>query len=227
MYFVHGWDRHTDITETLATLDDLVSAGKIHNIAWSNLAGWQLQQIISTAKLNGFPSPVALQPQYNLLERGIEVEVLPCCLESGIALTPWSPLGGGWLTGKYSAKTRPSGATRLGEDPNRGVEAYDLRNTDRTHAILNVLQVVADRYERPPAHAALSWLASRPNVASVILGARTADQLKDNLGAFDLILEPSDLTNLTSVSSVEMPAYPYKFLEDWSAMEVWKQLGMG
>lgn len=95
VYFVHGWDRHTEVAETLATLGDLVRVGKLHHIAWSNLAGWQLQKVVSTAQSQGAPAPVALQPQYNLLDRGIELEVLPCCLEAGLGVTPWSPLGGG------------------------------------------------------------------------------------------------------------------------------------
>ena len=225
VYFIHGWDRHTDVADTLAVLSDLVRAGKIHNIAWSNVTGWQLQKIVSTAGAAGHPAPVALQPQYNLLDRGIEIEVLPCCLEAGIALTPWSPLGGGWLTGKYSADARPRGATRLGEDPGRGVEAYDVRNTKRTYAILDVVRAVADRCDRPPAHVALAWLTSRPGVASVLLGARSADQLRDNLAAADLVLEQSDLAALTDASSGGLPAYPYGFLEDWCDMDVWKRLG--
>lgn len=225
LYFIHGWDRHTNIAETLATLNDLVRAGKIHNIAWSNVTGWQLQKVISTAKQHGFPVPVALQPQYNLLDRGIEVEVLPCCLEEGIALTPWSPLGGGWLTGKYTAQTLPVGRSRLGEDPNRGVEAYDGRNNSRTHAILSVVKSIADRHNRPVAHVALQWLLSRPNVASVLLGARTTDQLKDNLGAADLVLSPSEIAKLTQISSGGLPEYPYRFVEEWSEIDVWKQLG--
>ncbi len=225
VYFIHGWDRHTDIAETLATLGDLVRAGKIHSIAWSNVSGWQLQKILSTAAALSVPVPVALQPQYNLLERGIEIEVLPCCLEAGIALTPWSPLGGGWLTGKYSSDSRPGGATRLGENPDRGVEAYDVRNTKRTHAILKMLRSVADHHNRPPAHVALAWLADRPGVASILLGARTADQLADNLAAGDLKLDPSELDKLTKISGGGLPAYPYRFLEAWSDLDIWKQLG--
>ncbi|MEM8851687.1 MAG: aldo/keto reductase [Pseudomonadota bacterium] len=226
LYFVHGWDPQTDVADTLGVLGDLVGSGKIHNIAWSNLAGWQLQKIVSTAQAQRLPVPVAVQPQYNLLDRGIEIEVLPCCLETGIALTPWSPLGGGWLTGKYGAEARPSGASRLGEDPARGVEAYHLRNTDRTYAILNVLRAVAERYGRPMAHVALAWLLARPGVASVLLGARTSDQLADNLAAVDLVLEPSDLAALTDVSAPGLPAYPYGFLRDWSKMDVWTRLGV-
>ncbi|MGF1475286.1 MAG: aldo/keto reductase [Geminicoccaceae bacterium] len=225
VYFIHGWDRHTDVADTLACLGDLVRAGKIHNIAWSNVTGWQLQKILSTAQAQGFPSPVALQPQYNLLDRGIEIEVLPCCLEAGIALTPWSPLGGGWLTGKYTAEARPSGATRLGEDPDRGVEAYGLRNNARTHAILQVLRSVADRLGRPPAHVALSWLTSRPGVASILLGARTTGQLAENLAAADLVLDPAEVDELTKASAGGLPAYPYGFVQDWSEVDVWKRLG--
>ncbi|MEP0520492.1 MAG: aldo/keto reductase [Hyphomicrobiales bacterium] len=225
LYFIHGWDKHTDVADTLATLADLVRAGKIHNIAWSNVTGWQLQKIISTARQHGFPIPVALQPQYNLLDRGVEVEVLPCCLEEGIALTPWSPLGGGWLTGKYSPEARPEGASRLGEDPNRGVEAYDLRNNSRTHTILAVLRSIAEQHNRPMTHVALAWLLSRPGVASILLGARTARQLTSNLAASDLILAPTDLKELTIASSGGLPDYPYKFVEEWSKFDVWKRLG--
>ncbi len=225
VYFVHGWDRDTDIADTLGALGDLVSHGKIHDIAWSNVAGWQLQRIVSTASAHRLPMPIALQPQYNLLERGIEIEVLPCALETGIGLTPWSPLGGGWLTGKYAADARPSGTTRLGEDPGRGVEAYDVRNTDRTHAILTELRSVSTRYERPPAHVALAWLASRPGVSSILLGARTVEQLEANLAAVDLFLDEADLDALTKASSTGLPAYPYGFLADWSEMDVWRRLG--
>lgn len=225
LYFVHGWDRETDIAETLAALGELVRAGKIHHAGWSNVTGWQLQKIVSTARAHGWPVPVAVQPQYNLLERGIELEILPCCLEEGIALTPWSPLGGGWLTGKYRADARPAGATRLGETPDRGVEAYDLRNTRRTHAILDLLRSVAERLGRPSAHVALAWLASRPGVASILLGARNAEQLEDNLTAAGLALGPADLAALTGVSAPGRPAYPYGFVADWSGLDVWARLG--
>jgi aryl-alcohol dehydrogenase-like predicted oxidoreductase len=225
LYFVHGWDCHTDVAETLGTLGDLVRAGKLHHTGWSNVAGWQLQKIVSTAEANGLPRPVALQPQYSLLDRGIEVEVLPCALENGIGLTPWSPLGGGWLTGKYSADARPEGATRLGENPDRGVEAYDLRNTPRTHGLLDVLRSIAERLDRPMAHVALAWLWARPGVASVLLGARTADQLAANLGAADLVLHPTDIEALTQASAIGVPSYPYGFLGDWSGLDVWRRLG--
>ena len=225
VYFVHGWDPRTGVEETLDTLGDLIRAGKIRASAWSNLAGWQLRGILSTAEARGLPMPVALQPQYNLLDRGIELEVMPCCLEAGVSLTPWSPLGGGWLTGKYAADARPSGRTRLGEDPDRGVEAFDRRNTDRTHAILAALRSVADRCGRPPAHVALAWLAARPGVASILLGARDAAQLTDNLAALDLALDREAMDELTRASACGLPPYPYGFLQDWCGVDVWRRLG--
>lgn len=225
VYFVHGWDDVTPVEETLDTLSALVRAGKIHGVAWSNVTGWQLQQILTTAALGGFVSPVALQPQYNLLDRGIEVEVMPCCLAAGLAMTPWSPLGGGWLTGKYDRNNRPTGVSRLGEDPERGVEAYDGRNNERTWRILDEVKAIADAHGRPAAHVALAWLLSRPGVASVLLGARTSEQLADNLAAADLVLDDEQLARLTSVSAPGVPPYPYGMIEDFCDVTVWKQLG--
>lgn len=225
IYFVHGWDRQTDIDETLTTLADLRRAGKIHYVAWSNLSGWQLQKIVSHARFNRLPTPIALQPQYNLLDRTIEFEVLPCCLEEGIGITPWSPLGGGWLTGKYTAKQDPTGATRLGEDPGRGVEAYHLRNTDRTYRILSVLSDIAQELNRPPAHVALAWLADRPCVSAPLLGARTSEQLLDNLAAADLRLSKEQTERLNFISAPGLPDYPYGFLRDWSNEGIWDQIG--
>ncbi|MDJ0820563.1 MAG: aldo/keto reductase [Paracoccaceae bacterium] len=227
IYFIHGWDRETEIDETLSTLGDFVREGKVHYVAWSNLAGWQVQKIVSHARAHRLPVPVALQPQYNLLDRTIELEVLPCCEAEGIGLTPWSPLGGGWLTGKYHPDTRPTGATRLGEDPNRGVEAYDLRNTDHTWHILSVLHDVAEELGRPAAHVALAWLADRPCVSAPLLGARSAEQLADNLRAADLVLTPEQTERLTQASAPGLPAYPYGFLRNWSKLDIWDRLGTG
>lgn len=136
-----------------------------------------------------------------------------------------SPLGGGWLTGKYQRDRIPTGSSRLGEDPNRGVEAYELRNNEHTFRILDVLAAVAERHHRPMAHVAIAWLSSRPGVASVLLGARTIDQLNDNLAARDLELDDQSLHELTAVSAIELPPYPYRFLESWSQLDVWQQLG--
>jgi aryl-alcohol dehydrogenase-like predicted oxidoreductase len=226
LYSVHGWDKDVPVEATLEALADLVSQGVIHHVGWSNVTGWQLQKIISTADARNLPRPVALQPQYNLLDRGIEPEILPCCLDEGISITPWSPLGGGWLTGKYSGEKRPEGATRLGENPARGVEAYDVRNTDKTHRILQVLREIAAAHDRPLSHIALAWLLQRPGVGSVLLGSRTVAQLEDNLGAAGLTLSMDEVAALTTVSAPGLPPYPYGLLEDYAGLTVWKELGV-
>jgi aryl-alcohol dehydrogenase-like predicted oxidoreductase len=124
LYQVHAWDPWTPIEETLAALDSFVQAGKAHYVGLSNFTGWQLQKTVDAADAMGLTRPVTLQPQYSLLVREIEWEIVPAALENGLGLLPWSPLGGGWLSGKYQRDTVPTGATRLGENPERGVERY-------------------------------------------------------------------------------------------------------
>jgi aryl-alcohol dehydrogenase-like predicted oxidoreductase len=113
LYQVHAWDPLTPIAETLRTLDSFVKAGKIRYIGLSNFTGWQVQKAVATAAALGLEAPVTLQPQYNLLVRELEWEIVPSCLDAGLGLLPWSPLGGGWLSGKYRREERPTGATRL------------------------------------------------------------------------------------------------------------------
>ena len=227
VYFVHGWDQATPVEETLDTLAAQVRAGRIHHIGGSNVTGWQLQRILTTARFGGYVVPTVLQAQYNLLDRGIEWEVLPCCLEESVAVMPWSPLGGGWLTGKYARDTAPTGPTRLGDDPTRGVEAYDLRNTERTWRILDVVTAIARRHDRPPLQVALAWLLSRPAVATIALGARTAAQLDDNLAAADLVLDEQELAELTAVSDPGLPPYPYGLVPQFCDVPHWRRLGIG
>ncbi|MEV0715097.1 aldo/keto reductase [Asanoa sp. NPDC050611] len=117
LYQAHAWDPLTPIEETLRFYDDAVRAGKIRYVGVSNFVGWQLQKAVLLARFGGLPPIVTLQPQYNLLARDIEHEVVPVCLNEGIGILPWSPLGGGWLTGKYRRDEVPTGATRLGENP--------------------------------------------------------------------------------------------------------------
>jgi aryl-alcohol dehydrogenase-like predicted oxidoreductase len=225
VYFVHGWDPHTPVDESLDALSALVRSGKIHQLGWSNVTGWQLQRIVATARAGGHVVPSVVQPQYNLLDRGIEWEVLPCCVEERLATTPWSPLGGGWLTGKYGRNERPSGATRLGEDPNRGVEAYDRRDNERTWRILDEVRSVADRHGCAMAHVAIAWLLGRPTVASVLLGARTRDQLDEVLVGAALELDDDDRARLDSVSAPGLPDYPYGMIEEHCGVAHWREFG--
>jgi aryl-alcohol dehydrogenase-like predicted oxidoreductase len=213
LYQVHSYDPQTPLDETLHFLDDAVSAGKISYVGLSNFTGWQVQKAVDVATARGLARPVTLQPQYNLLVREIEWEIIPACAAEGVGRLPWSPLGGGWLTGKYRADERPSGATRLGENPDRGVEAYDRRSTaDRTWDVIEVVREVAEARGASMAQIALAWVNDRPMVSSVILGARTLTQLEDNLGAADVRLSAEETRLLDVASDPAAADYPYGVL---------------
>ncbi|MEZ5117179.1 MAG: aldo/keto reductase [Candidatus Nanopelagicales bacterium] len=210
LYQVHAWDPLTPVDEWLRFLDDAVASGRVGYVGLSNFTGWQTQKTVDRADARGWVRPVSMQPQYNLLAREVEWEVVPVCAEEGLGLLPWSPLGGGWLTGKYRRDTAPTGATRLGEDPERGVEAYGPRAArERTWAVLDALTGIAENRGVPPAVVALAWLHDRPTVASVVLGARTVDQLRANLGAVGVHLDVTETESLDAASSPDAPDYPY------------------
>jgi aryl-alcohol dehydrogenase-like predicted oxidoreductase len=210
LYQVHGYDPLTPLEETLQFLDDAVRAGKVDYVGLSNFTGWQVQRAVDVAEFARWSPPVTLQPQYNLLAREIEWEIVPAARANGLGLLPWSPLGGGWLTGKYRRDERPTGRTRLGENPERGVEAYDRRSTvERTWDVVDAVRAVADDRGVTMPQVALAWLADRPAVSSVILGARTVEQLDDNLGAAGLHLTAEETARLDAVSDPGAADYPY------------------
>ncbi|MDH3539617.1 MAG: aldo/keto reductase [Acidimicrobiia bacterium] len=224
LYQVHAWDPETPLEETLETLNDLVTAGKIRHAGVSNFTGWQLQRAVLTARHRGWAPIESLQPKYSLLSRDIELELLPLCLEENLGVLPWSPLGGGWLSGKYTPEERPTGATRLGENPARGIEAYDLRNTDRTWSILEVVRVIATARDATMSQVALNWVRGRPGVTSVLLGARTVDQLVDNLTALSWELNDNEISVLNEVSAPGIPIYPHGFMEAYAGVTIWEDL---
>jgi aryl-alcohol dehydrogenase-like predicted oxidoreductase len=210
LYQLHAWDALAPIDETLRFLDDAISAGKIGYYGFSNFLGWQLTKAVHVAAAHGWTPPVTLQPQYNLLVRGIEHEIIPAAADAGIGLLPWSPLGGGWLSGKYQRDVAPTGATRLGEDPKRGMEAWEARNSDeRTWQVVDAVKSIADAHGASSSQVALAWLLAQPSVTSVILGARTVAQLDDNVGAVDLALTTEELATLTDASDPRIDDYPY------------------
>ncbi|WP_062012502.1 aldo/keto reductase [Aureimonas sp. AU4] len=210
LYQLHAFDALTPIEETLRFLDDAVSAGKIAYWGFSNFLGWQLTKAVHVARAHGFAAPATLQPQYNLLVRDIEHEIVPACLDAEIGLLPWSPLAGGWLTGKYRRDERPTGSTRLGENPERGMEAFGPRNGEEaTWTAIEAVQLIAESRGVTMAQVALAWLAARPAVTSVILGARDTRQLDDNMGAADLVLSVEETQRLDDASARPMPDYPY------------------
>lgn len=225
LYQIHAWDPEVPIEETLGTLDSLVSVGKVRHIGVSNFTGWQLERAVQVSARNDWAPIVSLQPQYNLLSREIELDVLPACLEHGLGVLPWSPLGGGWLTGKYTAGQRPLGHTRLGEDPGRGVEAYDLRNTRRTWDVIEAVQAISERRDVPMSQVALNWVRNRPGVTSVLLGCRTVEQLRENLDSLSWNLDTEEMKSLTEISAPGISTYPYGFLEHNAGVDIWERLG--
>jgi aryl-alcohol dehydrogenase (NADP+) len=224
LYQIHAWDPETPVEETMETLNGFVEAGKIRFVGVSNFLGWQLERAAQVCETNGWAPVVSLQPQYNLLARDIELELMPLCIDREIGLLPWSPLGGGWLTGKYRRDTAPSGASRLGENPTRGLEAYDLRNTERTWRIVDAVQAIAERRDVAMSEVAINWLRSRPMVSSLLLGVRTVAQLEENLRAIDWDLDDDELTLLNEVSAPGIPTYPQGFLENEAGMSDWERL---
>jgi len=209
LYQVHAYDALTPLEETLRTLDQFVRAGKIRYYGLSNFTGWQLTKAVHLARAMNVAGPVTLQPQYSLLAREIEWEIVPAVLDAGLGMLPWSPLGGGWLSGKYQRDQRPTGDTRLGDDPNRGMEAYDRRGTERTWNVIDAVQKVAEDRGVSMAEVALAWLTDRPAVTSTILGARTLSQLETNLRAAGLHLTGAETAALDAASAPQVADYPY------------------
>jgi aryl-alcohol dehydrogenase (NADP+) len=209
LYQVHAYDALTPVEETLRTLDRFIQAGKIRYYGLSNFTGWQLTKAVHLARALNVAAPVTLQPQYSLLSREIEWEIVPACLDGGLGLLPWSPLGGGWLSGKYQRDQRPTGDTRLGDDPNRGMEAYDRRGTEQTWNVIDEVQKIAENHGVSMAEVALAWVTARPAVTSTILGARTLEQLEANLGAANLTLTEAETAALDAVSHPAVADYPY------------------
>jgi aryl-alcohol dehydrogenase-like predicted oxidoreductase len=211
LYQLHGWDPLTPVEETLRFLDDAVRAGKIRYAGLSNFLGYQIQKYVDLADRLGLASrPVSVQPQYNLLARAIEWEVVPACEGAGIGLLPWSPLASGWLTGKYQRDSAPAADTRLAEGMDQGMRIWNDRGqADRTWQVLDALRKVADERGVSMGQVAIAWVLHRPAVSSVILGARTLDQLNDNLAAASLALTAEDIRLLDEASDPVAPDYPY------------------
>jgi aryl-alcohol dehydrogenase-like predicted oxidoreductase len=210
LYQAHAWDALTPLEETLRFFDDAVRAGKIRYAGVSNFLGWQLQKAAMLTEFLGLAPIVTLQPQYNLLVREIEFELTDVCESENIGILPWSPLAGGWLTGKYRRDEVPTGPSRLGDDPERGMEAYAPRNAqERTWQIIDAVGKIAESRGVSMAQVALAWTADRPAVTSVILGARTVEQLDDNLAAAGLHLSDEESQLLNEASDPIVGDYPY------------------
>ncbi|MBV9793899.1 MAG: aldo/keto reductase [Actinobacteria bacterium] len=211
LYQLHGWDPLTSVEETLRFLDDAVRAGKINYVGLSNFTAWQIQKYVDLAERFGLASrPVAVQPQYNLLARAIEWEIVPASQAAGLGLLPWSPLASGWLTGKYRRGEAPADGTRLKEEPDEGMKKWNERgHLEQNWQVLDVVRKIAEARGRSLGQVAIAWLLARPAVSSVILGARTLAQLDDNLAAADRPLDDDETRLLDEASEPATPDYPY------------------
>ena len=213
LYQVHCWDEATPLEETLSALDELVRSGKVRYIGVSNFMAWQIVKSLWVSEARGLERFVSLQPQYSLVERGIEDEVLPACVSEGLGIMPWGPLGGGFLSGKYRRGERPPEDSRIAGAPEELEEAWHKRATERNWAVIDAVGEVAEETGRSYAQIALNWLLGQPGVVSPIIGARRMDQLEDNLGAAGWDLEGEQARKLSEAAPPE-PSYPARFIED-------------
>jgi aryl-alcohol dehydrogenase-like predicted oxidoreductase len=210
LYQVHMWDPATPLEETLSTLDRLLRDGKVRYVGASNYAGYQLQRAIDLSRQNGWEPFVCLQPLYNLLDRSFEWELGPVCEAEGVGVIPWSPLRGGWLSGKYTRDmSQPIPDTRVEEAGRQGwSESWDVYANERTWRVIDALATIGADVQKSPPQIALNWLLHKPSVTAPILGARNLAQLEENLGATGWSLTADQMARLDQVSDLPLP-YPY------------------
>jgi aryl-alcohol dehydrogenase-like predicted oxidoreductase len=204
LYQLHEWDGVTPLEETLDALDLLVRSGKVRYVGASNYAGWQLMKALGIARLHDLPRFVSHQIYYSLQARDAEYELIPAAIDRGLGVLVWSPLAGGLLTGKYRRDQRPSSGSRQLTDWNEP-PVYDQ---EKLYDIVDVLISVAEEHRVSAARVALAYLLGRPGVTSLVVGARTSEQLADNLAAADLKLSQADTERLDKVSAQPL-LYPY------------------
>ncbi|AFC30013.1 oxidoreductase yajO [Paenibacillus mucilaginosus 3016] len=209
LYQLHVWDHVTPIEETLRTLDDLVSAGKVRYIGCSNFLAYQLMKSLSVSDFNRYARFISIQPQYSLVCRMMDREMIPLCLEENVGIIPWAPLGGGFLTGRYVRGEEPTEG-RL--SAKAGESRWELRNTEKNFRILDEVKAIARETEKSPAQVALNWLIRKPGITSPIFGASTLEQFEDNMGALGWKLSSEQWTRLDQISALD-EEYPQRFIE--------------
>lgn len=215
LYQAHCWDPFTPLEETLSAFDDLVHVGKVRYIGVSNFTGWQLMKALWLSNRNGWARFVCLQPRYNLVDRHVERELLPVCREEGLGVIPWSPLAGGFLSGKYRRDKSMPEDTRIAHAQPHWPETMGRQGTERNWRVLDAVDQIAEQRGKSHAQVALAWLKAQSEVTAPILGARTQEQLEDNLGCLGWELTLEELRLLDQVSALE-DAYPYQFIRDFA-----------
>ncbi len=212
LYQVHCWDEATPLEETLSALTDLVRSGKARYIGVSNFMAWQIVKALGVSELHGFEKFVCLQPQYSLVERGIEDEALPACVSEGLGVILWGPLGGGFLSGKYRRGERPPEDSRIAGAEEWMDEYWEKRATERNWRVLDAVGAIAEETGKSYAQVSLNWLLCQDGVTAPIIGARTNKQLEDNLGASGWRLDEKQVQRLSEAAPPEK-TYPARFIE--------------
>nr|XP_002734729.1 PREDICTED: norsolorinic acid reductase B-like [Saccoglossus kowalevskii] len=218
LYQIHCWDKATPLQETLRTLDDLVKCGKVRYIGASNVKGWQLQQIVCESRYMGLNPWIGLQAQYSLLCRGIELELVDVCKNEGLGIIPWSPLKGGWLSGKIHRDVQPPEGSRIayveGDRAKRENSCHfsytKFSENEQVWKLLEIMRTIATKHGKSVAQVAIRWLLQKDTVPSVIIGVKTLQQLNDNMGAVGWSLTDDEVEELENASKIEDMPHPYE-----------------
>lgn len=212
LLYLHAWDMTTRPDEVMRALDDLVRSGKVLYLGICNTPAWRVAQMQTLADIRGWSSFVALQIEYSLVERTVEHELLPAAAALGLGVLPWSPLGGGVLTGKYSLADVEDSQEAAVSATRKGVIASSGHLNRRAIDIANEVRTIAEEADSTPSRVALAWTLANPAVVSPIIGARTLAQAEDNLKALDLALTPEQLDRLDRISA-PVPVFPARFTQ--------------
>ncbi len=200
LYWMHVWDTVTPLEEVLQAMGELVRAGKIRYFGLSDMPAWYATRMATMAEAQHAPGPIAMQMEYSLVERGIEREHIPAAVACGMGVMPWSPLAGGFLSGKYSRSDQAAKGRLSGSNPFQGPFS---KFTERNWRVLDALQSVAAELAQPLAQVALAWTLGRPDISSPVLGAKTVEQLQNNIAALTLQLSDEQRKVLDEVSMPE------------------------
>ncbi len=214
LYQIHCFDMSTPLGETLGAMDDLLRAGKVRYMGASNYTASQLQKALMLSKIYGWECFRSLQAEYSLIVRSTEWELLPLCQEEGLGFLAWSPMAGGWLTGKYRRNQPPPPNSRVGRE-DRWDDQPEQRESELTWRVIDNLIEIGKDHGKTPAQVALNWVLQQPGITAPILGARTLEQLKENLGCTDWQLSEEEMNKLKKASHIPLP-YPYRFIERYT-----------
>lgn len=214
LYQAHCFDRCTPLAETLRALDDLVRAGKVRYLGASNFTASQLQKALDWSRMNGWASFCSLQAEYSLIVRSTEWELIPLCRDERLGMLAWSPLAGGWLTGKYHGDRPPPADSRVGRK-DRWDDQPEQRDSALTRQVVETLLQIARERGRTPAQVALNWLLEQEEAVFPLIGARTREQLEENLGSTGWSLSEEEKARLDRSSATLLP-YPYRFIERYT-----------